>query len=227
MSSDLKNKVIVFSHGMGVGRDNRGLFTEISQRVEDMGATTYLFDYNKIDEIARTMEVLPFSEQALLLQDTIDHAHEAHPGAEIVIIAQSQGCLIPALCDMSHVKHVINIAPFFHTNMQDVLRRYTSSPENVVDFTGVSIRKRTDGTTTIIPASYWRERFSTDVVALYNNLAQRVLLTLISALQDEVMDNIELRQIKYARIINTDGNHDFTAQYRPILLDIIVKELVG
>lgn len=143
---------------------------------------------------------------------------------EIYIIGQSQGSLIPAFCDVSGIKHVIAISSFFHTSMDDVLRRYTKKG-NVVDFAGVSSRKRSDGTTTIIPPEYWTERFNTNVEELYNNLAQKTHLTMVNALQDEIMDFTNLKKIKYARIINTDGDHDFSDEYRKVLTGIILSEL--
>ena len=69
------------------------------------------------------------------------------------------------------------------------------------------------------------ERFKTDVVTLYNNLANQTELTLIYAINDEVMDFNNLRLIKNTRIINLDGNHDFTNQYREDLYKTILWDL--
>lgn len=226
MKINSKNRnLIIFSHGLGVLKDNRGLFTHLDNTLQPLGFDTIMFDYNDIDKKNNEVTVKPFSEQAKLLQHRIDRAIKENSDREIIIIGQSQGSLIPTLCNVSGIKLVIAISPFFHTSKNDVLRRYTAKKENIVDFTGVSRRARSDGTTTIIPAAYWTERFKTNVEGLYNSLAQNTQLTIVNALQDEIMEFTNLKKIKYARIINTDGDHDFTHEYREILTEIIIREL--
>jgi len=80
---------------------------------------------------------------------------------------------------------------------------------------------------TVIPKVYWDERFKTNVEDLYNRLAQSTQLPIINALQNEIMKFTNLHKIKYARIIDTDGDHDFSGEFREILGDIIVRELVN
>ncbi len=217
-------KLILFSHGMGVMKDNRGLFPYLKRRIEPLGFETKMFDYNDINTETKEVYVKPFSKQAVILQDQIDRAKE-EGYEEIVIIGQSQGSLIPALCDVSGVKQVIGISPFFHTNIDDILRRYSAKEGNVINFAGETRRRRSDGTTTVMPKEYWEERFKTNVEDLYNSLAKATQLTLINALQDEIMQFTNLQRVKYARIINTDGDHDFSDEFLPILVVIIVREL--
>lgn len=219
----MNQRLIIFSHGMGVLKDNRGLFPFLANLLEPLGYATRMFDYNDIDAQSREVRVKSFSKQAEILQVHIDQA-KAEEFAEINIIGQSQGSLIPALCDVSGIKRVVCISPFFHTSMDDVLKRY-SKEGNVVDFQGTTRRKRSDGTTTVIPKEYWDERFATNVEDLYNKLAQSTELTLINALQDEIMNFTNLQKVKYARIINTEGDHDFSGEFQEILGKLIVREL--
>jgi hypothetical protein len=220
-----QNKIVIFSHGMGVRKDDGGLFLDIARALEGRGVRNILFDYNRIDEEKKEIFTPPFSEQAVMLQKVIDETKQENPGAEVVVIGHSQGCVIPALCNVSGVTRVIGIAPFFHTDMAEVLKRHQSNPENVIDFTGISKRHRSDGTTTLLPPEYWSERFKTDVVALYNSLALKTGLTLIYGQTDEIMDFNNFRKLKYTRIINADGDHNFSKQYRQGLIEIILKEL--
>jgi ACT domain-containing protein len=221
-----KDIIVIFSHGFGLKKDNRGLFTEISGILNKQGIKTILFDYNKFNTKTNELFIVPFSIQAKKLEEMIDKTAENNPKSEIVIIGQSQGSFIPTLINnISKVKKVIGVSPFFHTNMKDIIRRYTASKDNELNFTGVSIRKRSDGSTTIIPPEYWKERFEARVEDLYNKLAEKTELVLISPLQDEIMDITDLRKIKQASIINLDGNHDFSSQYRPKLVEVILKQL--
>lgn len=216
-------KVVIFSHGFGLRKDNRGLFTQIGTELEASGIKTVYFDYNRFDEKTKNLYTEPFSVQAKKLQEVIDETYKRYPNYEIIILGQSQGSFIPTLCDVKSISKVIGMSPFFHTEMKDIVRRYTKNKENTLNLTGNSTRKRSDGSTTIIPATYWKERFETDVVKLYNELAEKVDLVLISPLQDEIMDITDLRKIKQASIINLDGDHDFSSQYRYKLMQTILK----
>jgi len=216
---------IIFSHGFGVRADNRGLFTELSEILSGLGITTQMFDYNQYDETTKELHAIPFSQQAQLLQSQIAQARHAHPEARLVIIGQSQGSIIPALCDLSEIDTVIGVSPFFHTSMEAIMARYTKDPSNVLSLTETSRRKRSDGSTTVIPPEYWKERFGTDMIALYNDMAQRTHVTLIYPLQDELMTFEDFERIKGARIINLDGKHDFTKPHRQTLFQSILWEL--
>ncbi len=220
-----QNFVVVFSHGMGVRKDNLGLFTDIARLLSTHGVESVQFDYNTIDDEKNEVFVPPFSQQAEKLQSVLAETAQRYPAKDIVIIAQSQGCIIPTLCTLSFVRQVIGIAPFFHTNMAEVVKRFESKPENKLDLTSVSRRHRSDGSTTLFPPEYWQERFKMDIVERYNSLAQQVQLSLIYGHDDKIIDFNNLREIKYARIINADGNHDFSEQYRAGLLKIVAQEL--
>lgn len=219
------NTIVIFSHGFGVLKDDHGLFTDISTELNKHGIKTILFNYNKFNETTKEMEAISFSKQAEILQRVIDDTLSTEKDANIIIIGHSQGCVIPTLCNLNGVTKIIGTAPFFHTDIKEVLKRHTSNPESEISITQTSRRKRSDGTTTIIPQEYWKERFETDVIRLYNETALKVDLTLICALQDEIMHYTELQKVKYANIINTDGDHGFSKQYRRILIDLILKQL--
>jgi len=225
MMTNSKKKVVIFSHGFGLRKDNRGLFTYLGKELEVYGIKSIYFDYNRYDSKSKKLYTVPFSIQAHKLQNLIDKTHKLYPNIEIVIIGQSQGSFIPTLCNVEKITKVIGISPFFHTKMDDILKRYTKSKENVLNFSGTSTRKRSDGSTTIIPSSYWKERFESNMEDLYNQLAKKTELVLISALQDEIMDIMDLRKIKQASIINLDGDHDFSIQYRYKLVDVIFRQL--
>lgn len=186
-----------------------------------------MFDYNRYDDKTNEVFVAPFSEQANVLQSVIDKTIEEHPGAVIDIIGHSQGSIMVALADVRGIRKVVSMSPFFHTDIHKIMERYNKFSASEINVHGTSRRKRSDGTTTIIPAEYWSERFATDVYKIYNDLALKTDLTIIKAGEDQVMENPDLSKIFNTNIINVHGNHDFSKDYRPALLKVLEKIIVG
>lgn len=222
---EANNTVILFSHGFGIRKDNLGLFTFLSEKFQSLGYTTILFDYYKFDEEKQEVYTIPFSKHAEILQKQIDNIKDQYPGKEVVIIAQSQGSIIPTLCNVEGISKIFGISPFFLTNREEVLARYNSRPGSTTDFNSVSRRKHSDGKTTIIPPEYWRERFSTDQYELYNNLAAKTNLTLIYGTNDNLAMNSDMKRLKNIEIIETDSDHDFTGDNKEKLYTILLGKL--
>lgn len=222
MKTTSSKHIVIFSHGFGVQKDSLGLFTEIGDMLAEQGIEPVLFDYNGINIETKEVCVKPFSEQANILQEVINKTVKENPDATIDIIAHSQGPVMVALANTTGIRKVILLSPFFHTDMQKIMDRYNKYTKSEIDFNGISRRVRKDGTTTIIPASYWAERFATDVYTLYNNLASRTDMTIINAAEDKVIEGgADLMKILNVPIINIHGDHDFSSEFRPKLLEII------
>lgn len=113
------------------------------------------------------------------------------------------------------------ISPFFHTEAKDIIDRYTKDPSNIFSMTDTSTRKRSDGTTTMIPPSYRKERFETDVINLYNKKAIENEVYIFYGLQDQIISFDEYNKVKNIYLMNLDGDHDFSKQYRQPLVDKI------
>ena len=222
----LNKHIIIFSHGFGVQRDSRGLFTELAKMLSAHQIESLLFDYNEVNHDTKEVTVRPFSEQTKLLQTTINETRQRNPDAMIDLLTHSQGLVMAASAKLDGIRRVISLAPFFHTDIHSVLERHKQNPSSEINFTGTSRRVRTDGTTTIIPASYWSERFSTDIYELYNKLALTVPLTIVNAGEDEIMDSVNLSKVFNAYILNIHGNHDFTGESRKKLVEV-VEEIVS
>jgi hypothetical protein len=180
-----------------------------------------MFDYNEINREAKEVTVKPFSEQTKILQSIIDKTVEENPNGIIDIIGHSQGSVMVAKAKLHGIRKVISMSPFFHTDIHKVMERHKKFPTSQIDFNGVSKRVRSDGTVSIVPASYWQERFATDVYELYNNLALSVNLTIIHAGEDQIMEEPDLLKIFDAYIINIHGNHDFKGDDRKKLISVI------
>ncbi len=216
----MKN-IAIFSHGFWVRYDSKWMFLEIKETLNKLWIDCVLFNYFDLDEESQEITVSSFTQQAALLQQQIDDITKKHPEGRIIIIGHSQWCVIPWLCKLTNVYWLLMLSPFFHTEMKDILNRYTKDPWNTINFTWVSKRKRSDWTTTIIPKSYWKERFDTDIVQLYNTMATQTRMCIIYALQDQVITFKDHHRIKNAYMLNIDGKHDFEKEHRKKLIENI------
>jgi hypothetical protein len=221
------NTVLLFSHGFGIRKDNLGLFTYFSERFQQAGYDTVLFDYYEYNEETKEVITVPFSKHAEVLQEQIEKVKSKYPGKEIIIIAQSQGSIIPAFCDVTGITKVIGISPFFLTDKEEVMKRYSARPGSQTDFDKVSRRPHSDGKVTVIPPEYWTERFSTNVADKYNALALKTDLVLIYGTKDKLVESIDLDELKNMSIIELEGDHDFTGEYKVKLLEVVEKELLS
>lgn len=201
-------KIVIFSHGMGLRRDNRGLFTYLSEIINSKGYKTILFDYNEIDELNNRIYVRPFSQQAVLLQNQIDKINKEYENPIVTIIGQSQGSFIPTMCELKNVSKVIAISPFFYTKLEDIVSRYKKEG-NKFDIEGITRRIRSDGSTTIIKKEYWLERMNSNIELSYSRLAIKNKLFFICGLQDETTNIINVNNIEYAKVFKMQGDHDF------------------
>lgn len=212
--------IVIFSHGFGVHKDDRGLFTDITAALRDV--KTVMFDYNEIDEQNNTITVLPFSDQVEKLKKIVEEQRQAMPNAVIDLICHSQGSLVVAIAKLSDIRKTVLIAPPTDVGIERTLRRYKDNPKAEIDLDGLTKLPRTDGSITLVPAKYWRERNDVDApVSLYNKLAEATELIIIKAKQDNVLgetlfDNLD----KSVQMIELDGDHGFTKS-RVRLLEVI------
>lgn len=213
--------IVIFSHGFGIRSGTYGLFSQIIKEFDILWIQSILTEYCDYNESTQEVTVKPFSEQVKILQKTIDNTVEKNPEANIILIWQSQGATIISLCNTSKIKKIIMISPFYHTNKEDIEISYNQRVWMLLDFDNISYRPRTDRTTTIITPQYRQERFNTDIVKLYNKKALENDLTIFYWLQDQAMKFEQYDKIKNIFLMNMDGDHDFSKQYRQALIDKI------
>ncbi len=65
----MNKRIIIYSHGFGVQKDDRGLFTDIAKDLP--GFEHFMFDYNEFDAEINTMSVTPLDKQAEILKEKI------------------------------------------------------------------------------------------------------------------------------------------------------------
>lgn len=221
------SNIIIFSHGFGVRKTDRGLFTAISKVLPH--AQAVMFDYNPINEKSNTLTTKPLHEQALKLRKIINTARAEYPGAVIDLVCHSQGCVVAGLVKPRGIRKVIMITPPDDMSEATVVAQLGRSKDTAIDVTTRTRLARSDGSTTVIHPEYWQSLVSIEPVKLYNRLARFTGLRIINARQDEVLGGVSLNGIDPGiSLITLDGNHNFdNADDRNRLLYILQKELAA
>lgn len=216
----MTNNTIIYSHGFGVTKEDRGLFTDIADMLP--GFHHVMFDYNTIDEMHNTLTATPLDKQAAMLHEKIASTRSQFPSRRISIIAHSQGCVVAAMAAPHDIDNVIFLAP----PTQFLGSKLAERPGTVIEPDGTIYYPRRDGSTTIIREDYWKSRDGIDPIALYNTLATTTHLTIITATHDEVLSATDFSGlVDKIKIIELPADHDFTGGIRENLVSHI-KDLL-
>lgn len=216
------NRVIIFSHGFGVRKDSRGIFTEITSWFPE--SKSILFDYNQIlDE--NTTVVSRFYDQANKFNEVLVDTIRENPEAEIFIIAHSQGAMPVALngVDSLLVKKIILLAPVTITDINKTIQYFKKYPNTQIDLDGESVLERKDGSKTIVPKEFWIDKQKHEPIPLYNKLAQTNNTIIVFADQDDVLVNHIQNLSEDIEIIHVNADHNFTGESRNELKKVLFK----
>lgn len=212
-------KYILFSHGFGVKKDSRGMFTEIAASLPEYKPV--MFDYNLINSETNETVVEPYSKQSHLLEAQLGNIHDDDPNADITLICHSQGCIMPCLLDRLDVSKVILLAPpklLGSKNRQN--RRYESTDSGDIKI------PRKDGSTTIVTKEFLDELERTEPLKLYKQLAESINTSMIIAKQDEIIKDTGFSNVAgQIKIYEIDGDHNFSGPDRKGLLQTLSKIL--
>lgn len=216
----VSNHFIIYSHGFGVQKNDRGLLTAIAAALPEV--ESILFDYFTVDENAQTITMRPLSEQAAMLTRVIEETKAAHPDAIIDIIAHSQGTVVAALAKPDGVRKAILLAPSFDMSVERTLKRYQDKPQTHIDLNGISRLPILDGLVRVVPAAYWAERRELQPFREYNSFAEKSELTAIIAKQDEIVPKVDLSELSQkVKVMELDGGHEFRDPARALLIEVI------
>lgn len=220
----MTKKIIVYSHGFGVEKDDRGLFTDIVNSMPT--AEHILFDYNKVDRDRNELTVLSLTEQKEKLRDILNEVKANHPASEINMICHSLGCVIAALLCPAGINRIIYLAPPFKFDAGRSRNGFSERPGATVDVNGTMSFPRRDDSTTIVDSKLWDNLASFKPADLYNQLADKTKLVVINANQDEVLKEKDHSELSSdIQIINIDANHDFRDNARNGLIQLLISEL--
>lgn len=221
----IADKIVLYSHGFGVKKDDRGLFSDIASSLDNFHHV--MFDYNQINEQDNTLTVTPLHEQAEMLKAHYTALRDKYPDAIIDLVCHSQGCVAAGLASLKGVRKTILLAPPTHFVSSAEKLAQMSEREGTVIENGVVSYPRRDGSTTIIKQDYCQSRDKiSDPIALYNHLSQETEAIVIEALDDEVLGESDLSSLSDTiQHIQQTANHDFTHEARPVLLKTIGEVL--
>jgi pimeloyl-ACP methyl ester carboxylesterase len=218
------DKLVVFSHGFGVDRNSRGLFTDIASALpEDWGYV--LFDYNKIEMIDNKLHVFlrGYTEQTTILLSILECAKNY--ATNISLVGHSMGCMTISLVADPKPNHVVLLAPPVGTTSGRLyFNEYTGAHR---DSNNVLVIPRKDGTITHVPDSFWDDAekyFPPDVYTAY---AEKHELTMIQAKEEDVLkhvDNYELFETtERVQLLRLPGDHNFSGDARSGLLRTVTQ----
>lgn len=183
-------KAVIFSHGFGVRRDSRGMFTDLVERLGD-DYLCVLFDYVDVNETGDTI-VHPWSHQVKMLDEVVSWIREQYQPEEVIIVAHSQGCVIAGLAAPANItKIVLNASPTTPTTLERMRRVFGHRTGTVIRDEGTSIITRADGSRTMIPPTFWPDTKGINIPKLFSTLAQKTPVIVISAKEDEILRSSE------------------------------------
>lgn len=217
--------IIIYSHGFGVRKDDRGLFTAISRAVPD--ATSILFHYNPINDRSNTLAAKPLNEQVQKLRKVINTARSEYPGAVIDLVCHAQGCVVAGVLKPRDIRKIIMLTPPAKISEAALIEQLSPRMETAIDVTVRTRLPGADGSTTVIHPEYWQSLAGVEPVKLYNRLAKFTALRIINARNDEVLGPINFEGLDPSiSSVTLDGNHNFEEEEsRKRLLYILQKEL--
>lgn len=213
---------VVYSHGFGVRKDDRGLFTDIAAAMP--GTEHILFDYNEVSEDGTVLTVNPLQEQVRRLRDKLASLND---GTEktIDIVAHSQGCVVAALAKPQKVRRILCLAPPDNMDTERLIHIFGSRKGGVINLDGESRIPRRDGTTTIVPKQYWQS-IQVNVKRLYNHLPNLAEVKFYIANHDEVLGTTDFDAVdQRIELVKVPGNHDFTDEARSEIIKIVKEAL--
>jgi len=223
--------IVIFSHGFGVKKDDRGLLSGpegIAEALQREGIETILFDYNELNEADNTMVTTPLSAQAKILENVITETREKNLEAVIDIVAHSQGCIAPAILLPKNIRKIVFIAPSFDAEMERMIDYFKKYPETEINLDGVTKLGRSDGSITYVPSLCWIDRGNTEPIPLYNQLSKITNLKIIRAGQDHILGAIEMNGLnEKIESFLLDGNHSFENEAREPLISKIRELLLS
>jgi hypothetical protein len=217
--------IIIYSHGFGVRKEDRGLFTAIAKALPDIHHV--MFDYSSIHEESNTLTVKTLDEQMRKLRKVLNATRAEFPDATIDMVCHSQGCVVAAMLKPRYIRKIIMLAPPEDMSVETVVANLSRRFEEPIDPSGRIRLARSDGSTTVIHPEYWQSLEGIKPVKLYNLLARVTALRIMKAKQDEVLGEVSFEGIDPSvSVVGLDGGHNFDdEESRKRLLYILQKEL--
>jgi len=211
-------EIILYSHGFGVDKTDRGLFSGVATHLPRYRHV--MFDYNMRNERGQ-MVVAALDKQAGMLKEVYEKTKSENPDANIDLICHSQGCVVAALAKLP-VGNTLFLAPPLSVadpNNKLKLRTYVfgrTGTKTLAD--GSTEWPRSDGSTTIISRAYWDSYDAlSDVNDSYGVLAGVTDLTMFVVTDDEILGHSDCSELPSGiKVILMETGHNFANVRREV-----------
>ena len=216
----LAPNMVVFSHGFGVRRDSRGMFTDLVRSLPD-GFGYVLFDYDDVVGEG-TLRATYATAQVDRLKQVMAWA-KAQPGVErIGLVAHSRGCIIAALASITSLSAVILLAPPL---VDGHARRYFTTKPGTVRKGDDWYVPRSDGTTTIISEGVFQEFEDVQREEVVLSYVAKQPACLIVAGADKILDDQDYASFEHNPNVSLaaipGASHDFDGASRQELIRLV------
>lgn len=209
-------EIIVFNHGFGTDKHERGIFDAIVEKLEtETNNRAFIrFSYSGYGQSEGKQEEKSLDTMADDLL-TIWHFVDEHKSKDAVVktLSFSMGnqILSKALSkNLFDIKTMICVNPANFKTREESKAKWDSRPGVKIDADNILHIPRADGSVTKIGQEFWD---SIDPVSYRGNLTEAVEKynsVLIRAIDDDVVDNAELTKLPFNKIIEIHGNHNYT-----------------
>lgn len=222
----LGKHVVVFSHGFGVRRDARGMFTDIVQALPP-GWGYVLFDYDSFDEASGQQTVIGFNSRVERLQAVIEWVQDQKDVAQVSVVGHSLGALTIASLAPEKVASIVLIAP--PLSLGSRFAEQFTEREGAKHEGHTWHIPRTDGTSTAVGDEQLAELMSVDAEGELAKLALFRSYVIILAGVDEIIPDADYTELITMPSVSMEGvdsaNHDFEGAARQELVESVIKRL--
>lgn len=223
----LAPKLVVCSHGFGVRRDARGLFTDIVAGLPE-GWGYVLFDYDAFDEVTGRVIVNGFTSRVARLRAVLDWARRQTDVEQLNIVGHSMGALTVADVAPEDIGAIVLLAPPLSLGLR-FAELYTKRPGAKHSGHSWTI-PRSDDTTTVVDDDLFAELINIDAEAELAKLAFFRPYTMVLASSDEILqdeDYTDLIVMPTVSMISIEqASHDFAGQARAELVTVVIAQLL-
>jgi len=224
----LAPNMVVFSHGFGVRRDGRGMFTQIAEALPE-GVGYVLFDYNDIDDDNHTVRIMDLVEQTGRLQKVLAWTRDRPGVKSLSLVAHSMGCIVTALTQPTELAKVIFLAP--PTSIGERTRKYFTTKKGAEKHDDMWVVPRNDGTVSVVPETFFDQYEQVDAMQVLLDFVAYQPLELVVAAADEVLQDADYEPFAghpNVQLVNIAGaSHDFAGNARNLLITTVDQELRG
>lgn len=218
---DDAEEVVLFSHGFGVGRDARGMFTELVSRLSDRFLCVQ-FDYARSNENETWVD--SYQDMLWTLMKVIEYVKDNYQPVSVHVVGHSMGCLLAASQSVQFHKQVY-LAPADEPIAERLLAYFRQNPNTTIDKDGNVTAGRSDGSLTHISKRFFDEL--APVIPMDQYAMTNGEIVVVEAQDDEVITNHSetWEVLGNFSLVSIPGDHDFNPPHRDRLVKTVVDYL--